>query len=108
MNSRDYKAPMLVVVSSYAQAGFGGYAEGVGTVRASGGDYGGGTETLIVETYQTITGPLMANSHPGSYCGQDAYSDMLITGGDNGVGDGVRTGECRNNAGGVSNNERKP
>ena len=21
----------------------------------------------------------MANSHPGSYCGQDAYSDMLIT-----------------------------
>ena len=25
----------------------------------------------------------MANSHPGSYCGQDAYSDMLVT--DNGV-----------------------
>lgn len=74
---------MFVVVSSYAQAGFGGYAEGVGTVRASGGDYGGGTETLIVETYQTVTGPLMANSHPGSYCGQDAYSDMLITGGSN-------------------------
>lgn len=22
----------------------------------------------------------MANSHPGSYCGQDAYSDMLIAG----------------------------
>ena len=21
----------------------------------------------------------MANSHPGSYCGQDAYSDMLVT-----------------------------
>ena len=21
----------------------------------------------------------MANSHPGSYCGQDAYNDMLIT-----------------------------
>ena len=21
----------------------------------------------------------MANSHPGSYCGQDAYSDLLIT-----------------------------
>ena len=20
----------------------------------------------------------MANSHPGSYCGQDAYNDMLI------------------------------
>ena len=25
----------------------------------------------------------MANSHPGSYCGQDAYSDMLVT--DNGM-----------------------
>ena len=30
-------------------------------------------------TYQKVTGPLMANSHPGSYCGQDAYSDMLVT-----------------------------
>ena len=30
-------------------------------------------------TYQKVTGPLMANSHPGSYCGQDTYSDMLVT-----------------------------
>lgn len=30
-------------------------------------------------SYQKVTGPLMANSHPGSYCGQDAYSDMLVT-----------------------------
>ena len=30
-------------------------------------------------SYQITTGPLMANSHPGSYCGQDAYSDMLVT-----------------------------
>lgn len=29
-------------------------------------------------SYQRITGCLMANSHPGSYCGQDAYNDMLI------------------------------
>lgn len=27
--------------------------------------------------YPSITGPLMANSHPGSYSGQDAYSDMF-------------------------------
>ena len=32
----------------------------------------------IINTYQQVTGPLMANSHPGSYCGQDAYNDMLI------------------------------
>lgn len=30
-------------------------------------------------TYQKVSGPLMANSHPGSYCGQDAYSDMFVT-----------------------------
>lgn len=35
-------------------------------------------------TYQKVTGPLMANSHPGSYCGQDAYSDLLVV--DNGQG----------------------
>lgn len=29
--------------------------------------------------YQKITDPLMANSHPGSYCGQDAYTDMFVT-----------------------------
>lgn len=29
------------------------------------------------EVYPEVTGPLMANSHPGSYTGQDAFSDML-------------------------------
>ena len=33
--------------------------------------------TVNTETYQKVSGPLMANSHP--YTGQDAYSDMLIT-----------------------------
>ena len=33
-----------------------------------------------VNTYQKVTGPLMANSHPGSYTGQDAFSDMLVAG----------------------------
>ena len=31
----------------------------------------------------------MANSHPGSYCGQDAYSDMLVV--DDGFMHGKRT-----------------
>ena len=36
---------------------------------------------LVAEpcTYQKVTGPLMANSHPGSYTGQDAYNDMFVT-----------------------------
>lgn len=32
---------------AFTQGGFGGYDEGVGTLRASGGDLGGGSETLI-------------------------------------------------------------
>jgi DNA (cytosine-5)-methyltransferase 1 len=33
---------------------------------------------VVFQTYQKVTDPLMANSHPGSYTGQDAFSDMLI------------------------------
>ena len=36
--------------------------------------------TVAFETYQKVSGPLMANSHPGSYTGQDAYNDMLVAG----------------------------
>ena len=41
---------------------------------------GGGNVPMVLEpkTYQQVTGPLMANSHPGSYTGQDAYNDMLV------------------------------
>ena len=43
------------------------------------------------ETYQKVTGPLMANSHPGSYCGQDAYNDMFVVGKESAAGV-----DCRN------------
>ena len=33
---------------SYCVTNFGNYAEGLGTLRASGGDIGGGSEILIV------------------------------------------------------------
>lgn len=35
-------------------------------------------DQMAVMIYQQTTGPLMANSHPGSYTGQDAYNDMLV------------------------------
>ena len=38
-----------------------------------------GHQPSVVETYQQVTGPLMANSHPGSYSGQDAYTDMFVS-----------------------------
>lgn len=34
---------------SYCVTNFGNYAEGLGTLRASGGDIGGGSEVLVVE-----------------------------------------------------------
>ena len=46
------------------------------TARAGTG--GGNVPAVIPQTYQRVTGPLIANSHPGSYTGQDAYNDMLI------------------------------
>lgn len=30
-----------------------------------------------MKIYPTVTGALCANSHPGSYTGQDAFNDML-------------------------------
>lgn len=49
---------------------------------------------------QNTTGALTPGAHPGSYNGQDAYNDMLIT--ENGISDGNRTGKRRNHEGGVS------
>lgn len=42
---------------------------------------GGNQIPLVAEpwTYQKVTGPLMGNTHPGSYSGQDAYNDMFVT-----------------------------
>lgn len=85
--------------------GYGKYCAGIGTIRASGGDCGPGSEMLCVgRTWQRnyggaptltgdhenrvtdytalsvhpqVTGALCANSHPGSYTGQDAFNDML-------------------------------
>lgn len=36
------------------------------------------TDYTAICTYQDVTGPLMANSHPGGVTGQGAYSNMLI------------------------------
>lgn len=41
------------------------------------GDLRGGSEVLIL-SYQKVTGTLNPGAHPGSYNGQDAYSDMLV------------------------------
>ena len=40
----------------------------------------GAPAVCYANTYQKTTGPLMANSHPGAYSGQDAYTDMFVVG----------------------------
>ena len=57
--------------------GFGIGQDGDAMNTLTGGDR---HAVCYTETYQKVTGPLMANSHPGSYTGQDAYNDMLIAG----------------------------
>jgi len=44
-------------VAGYTSSSFGKYSEGVGTIRAAGGDLGGGSETLVTaqDTVNTIT-----------------------------------------------------
>lgn len=61
----------------YEESGFSYYREGCGTLKAKGGSIGPGSESLVCEVYPSQTGSLCANSHPGSYTGQDAYNDML-------------------------------
>jgi DNA (cytosine-5)-methyltransferase 1 len=53
-------------IKSFAQVGFSQYIEGVGCVRSSGGDLGGGTETLLAlqysySDYNSVIGPLAAS-----------------------------------------------
>jgi site-specific DNA-cytosine methylase len=42
------KQRLQAIVEGYASTSFAGYSEGVGTIRSAGGDFGGGSETLIV------------------------------------------------------------
>ena len=51
-------------------------------------------------TYQTVTGTLNPGAHPGSYNGQDAYNDMLVTDYERTDSNGIRSGKRRNYAGG--------
>lgn len=44
-----YKKRLQVVIEPFTSSSFAGYEQGVGTLRSSGGDLGGGSETLITE-----------------------------------------------------------
>ena len=62
----------------FTPGSFGGYEEGVGTLRSQGGDLGGGSETLtIAET--DVVGALSDGAHMGGGLnGQDAYTGRIM------------------------------
>lgn len=49
VNRIDDDSRIATQTIGFTQSSFGGYREGCGTLRASGGDLGGGSETLIVD-----------------------------------------------------------
>ncbi len=57
IQSRDYKyaTDLVVEPTPFTSPNFAGYTEGVGTLRSSGGDLGGGSETLLVHSKPGIT-----------------------------------------------------
>jgi DNA (cytosine-5)-methyltransferase 1 len=55
-------------VASFAPSSLGGYSEGVGTLRANGGDCGGGTETLIARKWPADIASTL-NAHYGNKMG---------------------------------------
>ena len=74
-------------LASYTPSSIAGYREGVGTLRANGGDIGGESENLIASRraekfdengIPLTVGTLCDDTHPGAYSGQDAYSGRLI------------------------------
>ena len=66
------------VVQTYKKKNNAGeYDSGIGTLKASGGDYGGGSETLVT-TYQDTTGTICEAISKGT-SNQIAEQDQLIT-----------------------------
>ena len=63
LRARDYKGPdndhdhALLPCVPYTSSSFGQYAEGVGTLRAEGGDLGGGSETISVAFSANMSEP---------------------------------------------------
>jgi DNA (cytosine-5)-methyltransferase 1 len=51
LSARDHKSSNTIAVESFTGTSHAQYGEGVGTIRANGGDLGGGSETLLVEPF---------------------------------------------------------
>ena len=65
----DLAAGGYMRVSSYTPSSIGGYSEGVGTLRSSGGDLGGGSESLITSGIWPAEVASTLNAHYGNKMG---------------------------------------
>jgi site-specific DNA-cytosine methylase len=73
LKARDYKDPQVVVYKKKNNAG--DYESGCGTLKACGGDYGGGSESLV--TYQETAGTLTTCISKGT-SNEIANNDMFV------------------------------
>jgi DNA (cytosine-5)-methyltransferase 1 len=65
--------------TGFTPSSFGAYGEGVGTLRSTGGDLGGGSETLVTTQYGEIAGSLTAR-HDSSPCADRGQNMVAIQG----------------------------
>lgn len=80
--SLNYINPVCVPINMQVATRYNQLGEGTGLGVGQDGDPAYTLQAAhphAVATYQSVTGPLMANSHPGAYSGQDAYQDMFVT-----------------------------
>lgn len=59
-------------ITAYTKSGFGTWREGCGTLRADGGDLGGGSETLVCMAHGSANAEILRNLSPTLTCHHEA------------------------------------
>lgn len=74
MGTGGGNVPMVMAIDGYNQAVTGNVSKPL-TNASTDSDH----IPMVMQTYQKVSGTLSPGAHAGSYNGQDAYNDMLIT-----------------------------
>ena len=78
MGTGGNNVPMVATDEvAYTPSSFASYQEGIGTLRANGGDLGGGSESLIVEAYDEYNDALGGNIHQALRAGTKQSTGVL-------------------------------
>jgi DNA (cytosine-5)-methyltransferase 1 len=68
-----------VTVDGYRSSSIGGYSEGCGTLRANGGDLGGGSETLVSQPTYAIQGSMIGRNDNAGPQGDGINEEVCFT-----------------------------